>query len=394
MANIYDKDSTLERQIADSVRLGEALGEELAREGEIPPGEEAMWADMDEDRRTLYVSYTERAAAIEKQRLYDSVDPERELAAFRSRRRRRSLRRWAIPAAAAIAVITAAGYYLSHYAGDTHTVSSLADIHPGSSRARIEMGDGKTIELSGQQGVLIRGDQVVRRLGETGVVYELEDNPAAGDDPLNRLITPRGGEYNMTLADGTRVWLNAETVLEYPARFADDRREVRLTGEAYFDVAHNDACPFIVVAPTMEVEVYGTEFAVCAYPESAGRTVLVSGEVGVRGRDGVERRLQPDQAAEFDPQGRLTSIRDVDTRQYTGWMRGYFIFDNEPLADILDVLARWYDTRFVYEQSGVGSYRFTGNIRRSEDISTILTSIRKMAGVTFEADGDTIRVGI
>lgn len=223
----------------------------------------------------------------------------------------------------------------------------------------------------------------------TGETREDANGVMAGEMHLLRI--PRGGEYTLVLADGTTVYLNAETELRYPARFWGKERKVYLKGEAYFDVMPDAEMPFVVETGEMDVRVYGTEFNVTAYEGESTRTVLVEGKVGVRLEEGGEEvQLRPGQMAEREGEG--IAVREVETYVYTAWKDGKFVFEEENIERIMDRLSRWYDINVFYANEEVKKELFNGVITRFTEVGDILQVIEQTATVEFELKGNTVIV--
>ena len=206
------------------------------------------------------------------------------------------------------------------------------------------------------------------------------------------LRVPRGGEYVLALADGTKVWLNAETELHYPSRFEGAERLVRVVGEAYFQVTKNDSCPFIVEAGEVAVRVTGTEFNVMAYAgHDRVETTLVRGGVDVTAGNAGQRLTPGMQAVYFKEAGRLES-REVDTWLYTSWKEGIFEFRDLSLGEIADQLERWYDVEFFIQHSSLEELRFTGNLPKYENLEEVLRKLEQTTYITFTQNGRTVVV--
>jgi ferric-dicitrate binding protein FerR (iron transport regulator) len=195
------------------------------------------------------------------------------------------------------------------------------------------------------------------------------------------------------LGDGTRVYLNASSSLRFPARFDASSREVFLSGEAYFEVT-GDGRPFhVVTGDGPRVTVYGTSFNVNTRPSRGTRIVLVSGRIGVRGpRDTTERFLSPSRMIEYDGEGVFRSEREVNASLYTAWMKGRFVFRDESLEEVMEVLCRWYNVEVTYETPGLKGYHLTGDIEKYGEIDVILDAISRVVGVTFERRERSITV--
>ena len=210
---------------------------------------------------------------------------------------------------------------------------------------------------------------------------------------FNTLRTERGGEYAVALSDGTVVYLNAESELRYPVEFVGGERVVWFKGEGYFEVAGDAKRPFRVMAEGVSVTAYGTEFNVNTFGEREVRTVLVEGSVGVRvdGR-GEEVRLRPSELAECDAGSGEVRVREVDAGEYVAWKDGFFVFDDETLEEIMGELARWYDAEVFFVSEEAKALRFTGHLRRYDEIGVILRAIEGAVDVRFAVNGKAISV--
>lgn len=256
----------------------------------------------------------------------------------------------------------------------------LADLEPGGNRASITLSDGRVIELSEQQDAVVLGEELTYADGS--VISDLNDSHIV----YAELRTPRGGQYNITLSDGTKVWLNADSKLKYPTRFEGDVREVELDGEAYFDVTRstgdNKKQRFVVKTVRQQVEVLGTAFNVQAYTNDAvERTTLVEGAVALSGETGSVMLTPGDQG--------LVSVnglntRKVDVEQYLAWKNNEFIFHETTLNDALIVLSRWYDFEIVYEGKIPVTHLY-GSIDRDKGLAEVL-KIMEASGLKFRIE--------
>jgi ferric-dicitrate binding protein FerR (iron transport regulator) len=207
---------------------------------------------------------------------------------------------------------------------------------------------------------------------------------------FNTIATPRGGQYQITLPDGTKVWLNAESSLRFPTAFTEKQRTVELTGEAYFDVAPNKDQPFLVKAGATETRVLGTEFNVMAYAdEGPVKTTLLEGSVQM-GLGEVSALLRPGQQGQYDSEKGRVATRTVNTRQVTAWKDGYYYFDRTPVESIMRQISRWYDVQVVY-QGQAPRDEIVGKIPRTADVSEVL-HIMELIGIRFRIEGRTITV--
>jgi len=305
---------------------------------------------------------------------------------IRSNRRKYSIRQ-ILKYAAIVAVPLLAGIYWlqQEKQGAPSPMAALQpEIKPGEYKATLITAQGQTISLlpSQEKDIQVHESLVVKN-GQAGIVYQ-DVKKETTILQYNTLKTPCGGEYAVTLSDGTRVYLNAASELKYPVQFDGKKREVHLSGEAYFEVTKDTSRPFYVVTDAVRVKVYGTEFNVNTYGVGGTQTTLVSGKVGIRGKDSKQEYImKPSQLAEFGDHGEFKGIREVNVTAYTAWKEGYFVFEDEGLEDILNRLSRWYDVDVFYGNEKVKSYHFTGHMEKYENVETILNAISKMVGVHF-----------
>ena len=196
------------------------------------------------------------------------------------------------------------------------------------------------------------------------------------------------------LPDGSSVMLNHYSSLSYPEKFQSDKREVELNGEAYFEVAFDSLKPFIVMTGGMEVQVLGTKFNIKAYTDDqAIFTTLVSGSVQIKERESAHTALlRPDEQCIYTTHDGRMRIHTVDPQVSLGWIHGRFVFENETLEEILKQLGRWYDVKIFFRDPQVAGYRFTGNVGRFDQISTLLRMIEKAYDISFTISDDTVIV--
>lgn len=292
--------------------------------------------------------------------------------------------------AVALVVGVFAAYFLrteSQSHKETNVVPRI-EILPGHPVAILEVENGERILLGkerAEDSILLIKHGIMEK--EKTIVYLQKDSIAVKQHTLR---VPRGGEYVLTLADGSRVWVNSESVLHYPSRFDGTERRVSVTGEAYFQIAKNSECPFIAEVCGMEVRVTGTEFNVMAYRDKAYvETTLVSGGITVKAGD-REKKIFPGMQAVFSKENGEISTRRVNTELYTSWKEGIFEFRDLPLRDIALQLGRWYDADFRFEDDEVAAIRFTGAAKKTNAITFILDVIKETKAVDYRIEGKTI----
>ena len=271
-----------------------------------------------------------------------------------------------------------------------------AKVHAGGMKATLIVANGIQVDLTQdnlqdvvrQYGATVLEDKKNElRYDNVEVNEEIEEKPV-----YHTISTPVGGEYHFTLADGTMVWLNSSSRLTFPTRFTGDAREVLVEGEVYFGVQHDESKPFIVRVNDVSVRVLGTEFCISAYPENEGvMTTLVRGAVQVTsGNNQVV--LKPGYQAVVDQYSGAISQRAVELSLYTSWVRGIFEYENMELNDIMVQLARWYDVQFTFSASECKERRFTGVIRKYEDLNDVLDMIEKTTNVKFIINGKNVTI--
>ena len=266
------------------------------------------------------------------------------------------------------------------------------EIHPGEVKAELILANGQRLALDAEKENSVELDlDGVKILKENrGIRYECED--LDGDIPYHELRVPRGGEYPITLEDGTEVYFNSETRFRYPVKFGDRERKVFLVGEAYFKVKREVDRPFIVEIGENRIEVLGTEFNARYYPEENKQmTTLVSGKVKFISKDDKSLVLAPGEQAVLTDEGVL-SCETIDVTLYTAWKDGNFVFRKQRLEEVLNTLARWYDVDVFYEDVSRKDIEFTGNIQRFERFEEIVGLLQMAGDTEFEVKGKSIFV--
>jgi len=284
-------------------------------------------------------------------------------------------------AASVLLFLSIGGYFLLHKQPIQHVAQNqVHDIAPGGNKAILTLAGGKQIVLTGaKNGTIAKEHQItINKTADGQLVYDVTGQQTAGSKlPTDNLLsTPRGGQYHLTLADGTQVWLNSASSLKYPSAFTGKERRVELTGEAYFEVVHNSAMPFRVVAAGETVEDLGTHFNINAYTdEPAIKTTLLEGSVKVsvpNSSSPLEKaglRLKPGQETILKDQHLSEQAGDMEMA--TAWKNGLFAFYNTPLPDVMRQLSRWYDVNITFE-GRIPDREFSGKLYRNVKASQVL----------------------
>lgn len=314
--------------------------------------------------------------------------------------------------AAAAVILIALGFGLYQYraisSSGEQNYDHLAhnDIKPGGNKAYLTLANGTKISLND-----IRNGQIAEQSGVSitktangELVYTAKSAvaPLNNKQPqFNTIETPRGGQYQVNLPDGTKVWLNAGSSLNYPTVFASSSREVQLKGEAYFEVAkriiNGERVPFMVKTATQVVEVLGTHFNINSYENEADtKTTLLEGAVKVRPvsssaqNNEAGRILKPGEQSVL--KGTSIKVSEVDTEEALAWKEGLFMFDNENLESIMRKVSRWYDVEVVFQDNGLLTKDFSGTVSRFGNVSQVLKKIELTGSVHFKIEGRRIVV--
>ncbi|MBO9151303.1 FecR family protein [Chitinophaga sp. GCM10012297] len=365
---------------------------ELARkqlQGDITPEESAElagWLAHDDGRELEVPSLLAESRELHEKRLLRTIEQK---IGWRKTARIRTLRR--VATAAAILLFAALGWWLlkpSPVSPVTAVAIHENDRPPGGNKATLTLGNGRRIVLdSASNGTLFaQGGIRAIKLDSGSLAYNAGAD--AGAIQVHTLSTPVGGQFRITLADGTNVWLNAASSLRFPSAFSARERAVEITGEAYFEVTKDAARPFKVSFNGTAVEVLGTHFNVMAYPdESKSKVTLLEGSVAVSNASG-RKLLKPGMQAVV---GNAITTRQANVEEAVAWKNGLFIFDNEEIHSIMRKLARWYDVRSVYAGDMPG-LTFSGTVSRYSNVSGVLEMLEMTESVRFELKGGTIEV--
>lgn len=297
-------------------------------------------------------------------------------------------------AAVAAVVLLFLGIGLGFLESREETVPLGSNIHilPGTTKATLVLANGTQLDLTRndlrevqEQGALIKNDTTV------GLQYEL--NHQKMEEPVWHTVkVPVSGEYHFTLSDGTRVWLNSESEITFPVSFVGGSREVVVKGEAYFEVKSDKAHPFIVHAKEVDIEVVGTKFNVAAYEDSHRVvTTLAEGRVNVE-MSGQVVGLSPDEQVSVDLKSGKMAKNSVSASTNISWIQGIFEYENMTLEEITTQLSRWYGVNFIFSAAEFKTRRFTGVVKKYDELNNVLKIIEKTTNVSFMINGKDIAV--
>lgn len=363
------------------------------------------WLQEEENRHVFEEVITNRMAFLEK-KYGQQVEPEKEWQKlWRQMQKKINRRLWYSVAAGVCVLMALAGGLLLRQGKEKKSVPPMAQIeHVGKRSAQLIVSTGEILNLSHEKiyrkavdGTLITNDTLkllsyqseARKTDTTGTNTP---EKASKETVYHTLRVPAGADYKVTLADGTTVWLNCESTLRYPVEFGDEKREVYLDGEGYFEVNKATEWPFIVNAEQMRVKVTGTKFNVKSYStEPIAHTTLVEGSVWAY-TDQTQVQLTPSEQFRYDKETGKTSVQKVDTELYTGWTEGMFVFRNQRLEDVMNDLARWYNMTLFFSTAETKEIRISMNLNRYKNIDDLLEIINERGNVVVARKDNTITI--
>lgn len=312
---------------------------------------------------------------------------------YQRRRKRKFLISMARVAAVALPFVMAVVLYVGLNREEEQTLrpSLTSNILPGTSKAVLTLANGQIIPLGKEitdSTIITDGTQI--SASGSGITYV-----GGGESDAvvyNKLEIPRGGEFCLTLSDGTRVWLNSETSIQYPVVFGTKERRVFIQGEAYFEVAKDTKKPFTVQFMSSSVTVLGTSFNIRAYPEEKqSQTTLAEGSVRIYS-PGSSILLKPGEQAEVNALSGEMVKKEVEVKTFTSWKDGRFVFEQEPLENIMRTLERWYDIRVIFRDEGAKRISLSGNLKRYGDFSQVMNMLQMTGDVRFELHGNDVYI--
>lgn len=342
----------------------------------------ASWYNRDQDLELEIPEAFSDNEAYHKQRMFNHIQQN-------IQRKKPFLIRFRIAIAAILLVSLSCGLLFYHYQSSFSAPSqNLAnhDILPGSNRAFLTLSDGRKISLTN-----LNNEKLIEEAGvniskgkDNQLIYTVR--PSLGSKVgYNTISTPRAGQYQINLPDGTKVWLNAASSLRFPTNFSGSKnRRVELIGEAYFEVEKDPGKAFIVSSAQQEVIVYGTHFNISSYPdEQHSYTTLLEGSVSVNGM-----RLQPEQQS-IVQKGSIKVV-PADIESVMAWKMGLFRFDEESLESIMKKVSRWYDVEVEFQEPGIKELEFGGIVSRSEKLSKVLRMLELSTSMSFKLEDNKV----
>ena len=310
---------------------------------------------------------------------------------------------WKYAVAAVLFLSLSYWFFERNLIGKTISEVAISEINPGGNKATLTLSDGRKINLDeAKTGVLAKQNGIkIFKTSDGQLVYEADNAMVKNDvSGYNSIATPKAGQYQVNLPDGTKVWLNAMSSIRFPAIFSGDERRVEMTGEAYFEVAksrlsNHQMAHFLVVSKGQVIQVTGTHFNVNAYQdEPAVTTTLLEGSVNISQTKGSKRakvRLKPGEQSVVGEAEKI-SIRKIDPEEAVAWKDGYFRYNKTDITEIMRQMSRWYDIEVRYEDKTLPVDRFTGFVSRGVTLSNALKMLEEGGGVKFRIEGKNVFV--
>jgi transmembrane sensor len=358
--------------------------------------EYAEWYNADQDKPVEIPAGLAKSDDELEKKIWKNIQGRTGSAPVKNIRRDNTYVAWAA-AASVIFLLGIAGFYFNKNKKNI-SVETVAhpiknEVLPGSNKAYLTLANGTKVLLdSASNGLLsVQGNAKVVKLANGQLAYTTADETAT-EIVLNTLSTPRGGMYNITLSDGTQVWLNAESSITYPTAFIGNERTVKITGEAYFEVAKDKAHPFKVdINGRGFVEVLGTHFNISSYDdEPAVKTTLLEGSVRVANATS-NSVIEPGEQASFKKTEKITLSKNIDLDEVMAWKDGYFLFNDATVETIMRQIARWYDAEIVYE-GNVRQERFAGKVSRASNALKLIEAMELTKTIKMVIEGRKITV--
>lgn len=349
------------------------------------------WVEQSPEHEALLRSLEDRNDFVSKYRRYAAVDSESAKRRFLHSTRHwiwGSSRRVLYYAAVVLPLVALSLWFMQREEAPVTPRFALEEVTPGTAQAILVMDNGTELALTGQGEKTIALNDSLSAQMEDGAITYRQATDSKSAVACHTIVVPRGGEYRITLSDGTRVHINADSQLRFPVAFSGNERVVQLVGEAFFEVAPSADVPFVVEVGSTRVRQYGTTFNIDAYGENP-EIVLVTGSIGVIPESGEEVALAPGQLAVC---GEQIVVSDVDVRPYIEWTKGRFTFEDERLSDIVPDLMRWYDVEIAILDDEVANLRFSGSVGRNETIEHIMNAISYTQNVRVTVNGNKIEI--
>lgn len=313
-----------------------------------------------------------------------------------NKRRKRSRRLWYLLAAAGIIIFIVSIWWINSQNRENFNVVDYAQLIPAktvTNDIELVLGDKTKIKISEKESEIKYDNNGRLVINSTKAILQEAGKKNDESVLLNSILVPKGKRANIAFTDGTKLWLNSGSSAIYPVEFTGKKREIYIKGEGYLEVAHDDSHPFIVKTDKMDIEVLGTSFNVCAYPEDEiTRVILVNGEVAAKSANNPAVILQPNQMISYDNETQKTAVTEVKVEDYISWKEGWLLCNSLELSAIAAKLARYYDQKIFFSDDVARHYRLSGKLDLKDNFNQVLQVIATTAPVKITIENDSIYI--
>lgn len=311
-------------------------------------------------------------------------------------RKRRVRRLWYPVAAAGILIFLASIWWINSQNHENFNVVDYSQLIPAktvTNDIELILADETKVKISEKESE-IKYDNNGRLVINSSKAI-LQETVKKNDESvlLNSILVPKGKRANIAFADGTKLWLNSGSSAIYPVEFTDKKREIYIKGEGFFEVEHNDSRPFIVKTDKMDIEVLGTSFNVCAYPDDEiSRVILVKGKIVAKSINNPKVILLPNQMISYNSKSQKTDVAEVKVEDYISWKDGWLLCNSEELSSVVGKLERYYDQKIFFSDESARHYRLSGKLDLKDNFNQVLQVIATTAPVKIKVENDSIRI--
>jgi ferric-dicitrate binding protein FerR (iron transport regulator) len=309
-------------------------------------------------------------------------------------RKKRNWRLWYPVAAAGILIFIVSIWWINsenHKNYDVVDYSQLLPTRNATQDVELILGDQTKVKISEKESELKYNSNGKLVINSAKSIMQEAVRSTSSQVSINTIVVPRGKRANITFTDGTTLWLNSGSSAVYPVEFTGRKREVYIKGEGYLEVAHDESRPFIVKTDQMDIQVLGTSFNICAYPEDAStKVVLVEGKVVARCTNNPEVILLPNQMISFSNETKKTDVTEVNVEDYISWKDGWLLCNSEELGSLVEKLERYYDQKIIFSDEAVRLYRLSGKLDLKDDLNQVLQVIATTAPVEIQVKNEAV----
>ena len=353
------------------------------------------WIKENESNKLLYNKIIDKQNLVKKINILDSINEEKSFKQIKKNLKTNSksnkvrLLNLSYKIAASVILMISIFYTTQYFLTETQTLN----FKPGENQALLFIEGNEPINLTNKSNENIKVNNTEVKINNNEVVYTAPRSSSLFVKN-SKITTPRGGEYKLVLPDGTKVWLNAESEIEFPSDFKGKYRKVKVKGEVFFDVTKNKDKPFIVQLPKYKVMVLGTKFNVNSYQNSKTTHItLCEGKVQVfSSKLSKNVYLEPGMQFNYNKKLNNYTVKEVNVLEFSSWIKGYFYYKDKPLSYIMQNLSRWYDFKIDYDNDKMKNRLFSAKFSRQDNLKTILKVMEEGSGLKFKIKKNTIYV--